>query len=156
MLQLDNVSTEPYKRRVHGYGKYFQAIKHKNQDTPNNLHRIINYVKRKKYITSYEEISPNVNCLLVVSGVMGTFSFSLFLFGLISYTSVLGTIYTLSTFDFDYVRAGVLKPTSNLLGFLPNALNQVNFLRANLPLLKVLKPAQGPSDELREFGDSKG
>lgn len=45
-----------------------------------------------------------------------------------------------------------MKPTSNLLGFLPNALNQVNFLLVNLPLLKVSTPPQGPSDELREVG----
>jgi len=45
-----------------------------------------------------------------------------------------------------------LKPTSNHLGFLPNSLNQVNFLLVNFPLLKVWKPPQGPSEELREAG----
>lgn len=43
---------------------------------------------------------------LWVSGMMGTFSFSLFLFGLITYTSVLGPVYTVRTFYFDYAVAG--------------------------------------------------
>lgn len=45
-----------------------------------------------------------------------------------------------------------MKSTSNLPGFLPNSLHQVNFLLVNFPLLKVWKPPQGPSDKLREAG----
>ena len=48
-----------------------------------------------------------------------------------------------------------LKPTSNPLSFLPNSLNQVNFLQFNFPLLKVWKPPQGPSGELGEAGERR-
>lgn len=48
-----------------------------------------------------------------------------------------------------------MKPTSNALSFLPNSLNQVNFLQVNFPLLKVLKPQQGPSGEPSEAGERR-
>lgn len=47
-----------------------------------------------------------------------------------------------------------LKPTSNPLSFLPNSLNQVNFLQVNFPLLKVLKPQQGK--KIREAEAKQG